>query len=220
MAIKRKAVAVVLIVAVLCTGYWFTWGRDDAVAVVNGRRIGSKELAARVDDFLAEYAGYGIEITAEIMAGVNEDALNELIAEILLAQAAEEAGISVSDEDVDAYYSWLAADYGGEDALAGMLRDMGYTVAGFRAEVARQMTVQRYLEMYIEECVDPLDLAVTEAEIQELYDYYAAQFEEMPPLEEVESYLVEELRNWKVQELQILDQIITELRAAAEIRLL
>jgi len=217
--LAKRIVALVLVVILLTTGYWFVWGHEDAVAFVNGEPITRKELAARVNDVLAEYASSGEEITAEVMAGINQDVLDELITETLLVQAAADAGVTVTDEDVDAYYGQLADEYGGEEAFLELLRENGYTVARFREEVARQMAIQQYIERYVDENIDPAVLEVTEDEMRELYDYYAEQYGEIPAFDEVKEYLAEELRGYKLDDLRIVDQIIGGLREKAQIKI-
>jgi parvulin-like peptidyl-prolyl isomerase len=56
--------------------------------------------------------------------------LNVMIEQVLTEQAAKEAGIVVTDAEVDAYVSELVAEQGGEEAFRAKLAEMGDTFEG------------------------------------------------------------------------------------------
>jgi hypothetical protein len=84
---KRKGallrLAIIVGAVVVAAIIWVVYTNSAHVAIVNGERISRRELIGRLEE------AYG------------EDVLSEMINEVLLRQAAKEAGVSVTAEEVD-----------------------------------------------------------------------------------------------------------------------
>ena len=188
-----------------------------SVAMVNGEAVGKKQFDARVADVQAQYAAYGIEVTDETLAAIQQDVLEQMIDELLLVQGAKQAGIVVSTEEVDAYYAEMASGYEDEAAFLTAAEENGYTKASLRAEIAQYLLIANYQEQHIEASVDLDTIAVTDAEMRDLYASYAEQIPDIPPYDEVAIYLEQELRDQKIADLGIIESLLVDLRAAAKI---
>jgi|GEM_PF-1684046 len=214
---SKRLLALALVALLAFSGYWFLLRPNPVAAVVNGESIARKDLDTRVGQIYEEYARYGYEVTRELRTSIRQDVLDEMIEEMLLLQAARAAGIVITDAEVDEYYLGVAADYGGEDVLQSLIVENGYTVATFKAAVAEGLAIERFQELYIAENVEASLLLVTAAEVRERYDHYMEQYYDLPPLEEIASFIEEELRTEKLSALEVIDALVAELRNTAEI---
>ncbi len=217
----RKRVLIVCLVAgvLAVAGYWFLVRPNPIVATVNGQQITRAQLNERVATALAQYEAYGLEITGEILAEARDGAVDELVVEALLSQGAEESGIVVETADIDEFYADWVSEYESEAVFLDMLRENDYTVERLRTDIARHLLISQYEEKYIAEHVDPASLVVTETEKRELYDSYADEIDDLPPYEEIAEDLEAELRDKKIYELGIIEDLVDELRTGAEIEI-
>ncbi|MDP2872086.1 MAG: SurA N-terminal domain-containing protein [Bacillota bacterium] len=216
----RRVIAVTAIIAILAfAGYWFLWRESDVAAVVNGQEIGRADLNLRVNEVAKQYESYGMEVTKETLSEIRESVLDQLVVEVLLMQAADAAGIAVDEADVEDQYQTLLASYENEEQFVTLLTEYGYTAKTFRVRLAEQMAIQLLIDQHIADNVDPDDLQISEAEIRGRYDSYVAEMEEPPAFEDVYDYLKEELLDEKIHELQIIETLVEDLRAAAEIKI-
>ena len=103
-------------------------------ANVNGTGIPLSEYQAE----LARYqAAQGRELTAEDQ----ERVLNDLIDQVLLAQAAAEKGFQADEAEVQARMDSLAEQLGGSQALTDWLSENGYMKEDFRRALQRSIAV-------------------------------------------------------------------------------
>lgn len=102
-------------------------------ARVNGEAITLAEFQAE----LARFQAAGVEPLPAEEALAGERVLQELIDQVLLAQAAREAGFTLDEAAVQARRDELAARAGGEQALADWMATNGYTEETFRTALAR-----------------------------------------------------------------------------------
>lgn len=102
-------------------------------------------IAARVNGepiYLADYERALVQYEADLRAqGVDPESdeglqdlahartwiLNVMIEQVLTEQAADQAGVVVTDEDVDAYVADMIEEYGGEEAFDARLAELGDT---------------------------------------------------------------------------------------------
>jgi parvulin-like peptidyl-prolyl isomerase len=105
-------------------------------------------LAATVNDIpitLEDYQTYqALFQAAQAEVGTNlateegvDPVLEDLIDQVLLAEAAENAGFTVDDALLDARIQELVRAKGGEDGLTAWLEEQGYTEVRFRRDLAR-----------------------------------------------------------------------------------
>jgi hypothetical protein len=100
----------ITVVALLLVDFFVQYINNDfSAAKVNDGRITMSQLEDKVMDRMAEQI------------------LEEMVQEELIYQAAEEAGVEVSDEDVEKEYKRIAELYNGEEALEETLSASGYT---------------------------------------------------------------------------------------------
>lgn len=103
-------------------------------AIVNGEWITEAEFQAELERYRA--AGRALENNP----GSDEAAqvvLDDLIAQVLLAQAAREDGFEITEADLKSRIESLASEIGGIDALAAWQTDHGYTDKTFQSALKR-----------------------------------------------------------------------------------
>lgn len=100
-------------------------------------------LAARVDGRPIRLADYQAEVgrcqAAQAFSDCPERALRSLIEQAVTAQAAEAAGLSVGDAELDAELDRITQSRGGAEALAAWLDANGYTAEAFRAALRQDL---------------------------------------------------------------------------------
>lgn len=136
------ALAAVLLLGV-AGGLLLWWRNADTVAVVNGERITRARL------FEAMYARVG------------EEALDDIIGAMLVAQAARQAGVTVSEADLQRYMEDLEARFGGREAFDAALVYYGVTRAAVERDVRSHL---------LAEAVVLKDVQITEAEMREFFE--------------------------------------------------
>jgi hypothetical protein len=107
----------------------------------------SQPLAAQVNgegitlsQYQAELARYRSSAGTEPGPEEEERVLNDLIDQLLFAQAAAEQGFSVSEDSLQARIDDLAGRMGGSQALEDWMSANGYTETTFREELASSIT--------------------------------------------------------------------------------
>lgn len=195
---------------------------QEVVATVNGEEITREELEVMLEQQKQQYQMQGMDLDSEEMSDMREQLerqiLDSLIANLLMAQAAEEKGISVSEEELEQEYQDLAAQFGGEEELNQQLEAAGITREEIKEDIARTLPAQKYMESYKEENISEEDLEVSEEELKAVYDQYSAQMgEEFGEFEEVKPQLEEDLKRQK--ENEVLQSHVEELREEAEVEI-
>ncbi len=184
-------------------------------AVVNGEKI----TVAYVDERLAQVRptleSQGFNFSDEsAVASLRTQAIDDLVNETILIQQAKDAGIEVTDEDVDSEYQGIIDSLGGQEAFETALASVGLTEDRLRSDLRRQLYVERYVERYAANN----SIEVTDKEISDLYTNLKTQNSEMPPLEEVRESLRAEIRQQKIG--QLIGPHIQELRASAQVEIM
>lgn len=119
----------------------------DAVRV-NGETISYQ----RFQGFYVEYRNSkGVSVGArgdqlELMKKLRIEAMDELIEQALVGQAAEAAGIEAPDDEVDKAVMDIRSVFDSENSYQLKLRDEGFTADTFRAHMARMIKAKRYLD--------------------------------------------------------------------------
>ncbi len=103
---------------------------------INGESITQEEFDAELARYQQAQTELGVTVSAEEAAQV---VLDDFIDQTLLAQNAILSGYVVDDATLQARIDALAAQVGGAEALAAWQADNGYTEAGFRSALRRQM---------------------------------------------------------------------------------
>jgi len=93
-----------------------------------------EEFLAEVERYRAAQEALGNEVSADEAARV---VLDDLIAQVLLAQAARADGFELTEADLGSRLEALASEAGGVDALVAWQSDHGYTDESFRSALKR-----------------------------------------------------------------------------------
>jgi peptidyl-prolyl cis-trans isomerase C len=137
----------------------------DAVRV-NGEAISYQ----RFHGFYVEYRNSkGVAVGArgdqlDLLTRLREEAMDLLVEQALVGQAAEAAGIEVGDDEVEAEIAGLRAVFDSDEAFRLRLKDEGFDEETFPLHVRRVLAAGRYLDD-IREGAAP----VTDAELERFY---------------------------------------------------
>jgi len=187
----------------------------DVVATVNGKDITGEQMSNNVLQTAATAQAQGVDISnAETLAQIESQSLTTLVNTELLLQAATEAGITASDEDVNAQISALETQLGGAEAMEAQMQASGVTIDALRADMDRQIVINSY----IEQNVDLDSVVVTDAEVSALYESLIIGVENAPALVEVEAQIRQQIVSEKQQAL--IAELLENLRVGAEINVL
>lgn len=107
---------------------------EPAAATVNGEIIPAAEFSAQVADYKSAQAALGKTATEE---NASKIVLEDLIDQVLLAQAARAAGFQLTPDALQSRISALAAQLGGADKLAAWESAHGYTAETFASALRR-----------------------------------------------------------------------------------
>ena len=99
-------------------------------ATVNGEWITKVEFEAEYDRFLTAENGVDPDEAAKVV-------LDDMIAQMLLAQAAREDGFEITEADLGSRIEALASEIGGPQALETWQSEHGYTGESFRSALKR-----------------------------------------------------------------------------------
>lgn len=226
---NKGLTAILVVVAILLIAggaYWYLTSRQgeeaaetttesEVAAVVNGHEIDKATLDRSIEQVTGTYAAQGIDTSnEEASAAIREQALTALINRQLMIGAATDAGLTASDEEVEAEFQVAVENIGGTENLATALSDIGMTEADLRADIANDVIINKYLD----ENLGLKALSVTDEEVKTAYDAAAASnAEEVPALEDVEELLRNQLLMEKQQEL--ISTELERLRAEATIEI-
>lgn len=103
-------------------------------ATINGEWLTESDFLEEVDRYIAAQGALGNEVTSDDAALV---VLDDLIAQILLAQSAREAGFEITEADLEARTEALASELGGAEPLAAWQAEHGYTAESFQNSLKR-----------------------------------------------------------------------------------
>lgn len=144
-------VSVVLLISLILVALFpIRGGSDEVVATVNGEKITKNTLY----DNMVKISG--------------KNALNSLINEKLVSQKLKEAGLTITDEDVQAELDRIIKDFGSEEQFAMMLEYYyGIPLDVYKQEIRVQAMLRKLLEPQTN---------VTDEEISQYYEENKDQF--------------------------------------------
>lgn len=127
--------------------------------------------------------------------------LSGIINQELLKAAAENAGVSVSDGDVDSRLQQRIEQVGGEEQFQNQLSDNDVSRKEVRDNIRQQLLIQSYVQQ--------ASGTTTDQQIQQLYDQYTTQIEQqsgtsspsVPSLEDVRPRLEASIQQRNQQQL-------------------
>jgi parvulin-like peptidyl-prolyl isomerase len=140
---------------------------DRVVAIVNDAVILRSELRRRVAPVAADVMS--IDDAAERtrrMAKLEEEVLDDMIDEELIAQAADESKLEVSTQEVESAVGEIKKQNKLDDAqLAEALKAQGYSLPSYRQDVRRQILRMRAINMIVRPRV-----TITDDDVRARYD--------------------------------------------------
>lgn len=230
-----KSVIAFIVVIILVALAWFAFGRGgsedgnleagaalgvsadaaEVIAVVNGDEITKGEYDRRrtQTELIASQSGADLN-DEEVAAAISTQAIDDLIAETLILQAATADGFSASDSDVEAEIAATETQLGGEEAFEAVLETQGFTRDSFFNTVREQLTIQQYLRSVVS--ID--SVTASDEEIEALYDSVAATDpENTPALEDVRPQVEAQVVANKTQALLL--EYVSGLRTQASIEI-
>lgn len=107
-----------------------------SVATINGEYITSAEFEAELARYSAAQTALGKTVSEEVARQV---VLDDLIARVLLSQAAAEANFEVTESDLQSRIDALVSQLGSADALSQWQAAHGYDDASFRIALKRSV---------------------------------------------------------------------------------
>ncbi len=179
---------------------------EDAAIRVNDQVISQQELDQYISQVSQEFQMYGMQIGEE---EAKREAVQRAIQEALLRDYLDERDFEIDEEEVDRQYEELMTMYGAqtEEEFLAQMEMQGLSTRSEIEDILRfELKIEKLIDSYEEE-VDE----VTDDELQEAYDDYAARMEamegfeemdqEVPTFEEMESDLRENLLQQRITPL-------------------
>lgn len=225
----RTAIIIVLIVivAALAGWYWYSMqgqrsqangtaqAADETVAIVNGEELKRSEyeqVLAQTKNALAQQGGTAQ--TPEEQKQIESQAMDTLVSQTLVLQAAAQAGITPSNEDIESQLSQVSAQFGDGTAFESALAAQGLSKDVLREQISQKLTIQSYLKQN----VDLSTITVTDAEVEAFYNEISANSKSVPPLEEVREQVKNSLIQQKQQEK--IATVVDDLRSQGDVEIL
>ncbi|MFW0862485.1 MAG: SurA N-terminal domain-containing protein [Candidatus Komeilibacteria bacterium] len=207
-------VLLIIVVIGIAVVSWNMFGSNEvSVASVNNESITQTDFDAFYAQQIPGFQSQGLDVNnPEQLAAAKQQALETLVNQRLLLQAAAEAGIEVAAEEVQSEYDRTVSQFESPEAFQTALSENNLTEELFRDRINIEMTIQNYLATMVDE-----NVTASDEEIQALYDQYVAQGSNIPVMEEVTTQLADQVKQQKL-DTQV-GAIIDELKDIAEIEL-
>lgn len=216
---KEKIISVgvvVLVLGAIATFAFLGAGKmnsgEPSVAKVNGVEITKAQYDEQLALVITSYKNQGIDTeNAENKAQIEEQVLNDLINNELVNQGIVKAGITITDEQVQAQYDLLVTQAGGVEQFNQQLTLSNLTEAQLRENIKKQLGIQAYLAANI----DVSTATATDEEAQIFYDTNVKGQENAPAFKDIVEQIKQQIIAQKQQTL--INSFITNLRGSAEI---
>lgn len=160
---KRGRAPTVAVGLLLCTTLVFLLAgcskpvSKDVAATVNGHSINYAELDRAM---AAQALNAPAKTNADAMVQLRLEVLRALIDNEVMMQRAEKAGLLASDADVDARFNELKVAYT-QEQFAKLLQQRQMTQAEFKAQIRRELSVQKLFNKEIGSHISISDADVT-----------------------------------------------------------
>ncbi len=117
----------------------------DAAALINGRSIPMSELQIAVRNVVMQNGMDAGQLDA-FMGQFGPRILDQLIEGELLFQAAEKDGYAAAKEDVDEAFAELSGRYDDPKEFQAEMEKRGFTESTLRANISKQLSIQKYIQ--------------------------------------------------------------------------
>ena len=184
---------------------------NKTVAVVDGQEITQADVDNRTGLIIAGFNVPANQVTNDQKLQARQIALQQLINEMLILKAAESSGITVSSDQIQSELDKIIGNFPDEQSFKQALATNKVTVDDLKNDISRRLVIQKYIDAN----TDSSSIEVTDDEVGQLYDQYAANQENMPDIEEIRSQLEQQIFQQKLN--QQIDALIKKLQDAADI---
>ncbi len=185
---------------------------SDTVATVNGEAISRTQLTT-AEGQLATQQGLSATSSA-VLAQMQTQALNALVSQVLLRQAAQKSGIVASSTQVDAQIAADKKQLGTDAAYQQALITQGLTENDLRTQIAAALVMQGYLD----QTLNLSAVTATDAEVQAAYKQLSTGQTNVPPLKQVSAQVKQLVIQQKQQ--QLINALADKLRTTADVKTL
>lgn len=168
-----KSLRILLVAALVAVLAFGATGCSDknVAAKVNGEVITLEELDKQVEQLKQQYPDMFEGADGEgRLIDFKSRILDNLINQKLIAQAAEEKGVEVTDADVDKQIEQLRAGFSDEEQFTAALESAGMTEESLGTQVRDQLLTQKLIETLTS------DITATDEEVKAYYDNNESQF--------------------------------------------
>jgi len=161
----------------------------DVVALVNDEELLMDRVLEAEGQQLQQLEMMGVDMESEeaqaYISSMRPEILNDIINTLLVTQKAEETGMAATDDMVDQQFQMFIEQAGGIEQMEAQLEQAGMTEEELKEMISMEISVQAYLNTYLEENLDPADLEFTEEEMREIYESQQ-QMQEMEGMEDMQ----------------------------------
>lgn len=213
---NKNILGLILVVLVVFGSWYFLSSKNvngEVVAVVNGEKILNSEyqnLRSQISNQQGlDLANMDEKTSSELQKYV----VDSLISKVLLKQAVDKSGISVSDEDVNGRIEMIKGQFEDNAGYEKALSDNGITENDLLSQIKDEIAVQSYLEKEL----TLSSIKLSDSDAKDAYDRIAA-VQEVPPFEEVKSEV--EMSLLQEKQMELINGLIDRLKSSAEIEVL
>ncbi|MFZ1158851.1 MAG: SurA N-terminal domain-containing protein [Candidatus Sulfotelmatobacter sp.] len=144
----------------------------DVVATVDGRKI----FRSDVDKYYENQISSAQEQPAgEQATSLRLSILHQLIEDEIVMQRAEKLGLLATDEEVDRKYTEIRSPLS-EEEFAQQLKERKITLADFKREIKRSITVEKVMNKEVASKIN-----VTDADVSDYYSAHKSEFNLIEP---------------------------------------
>jgi peptidyl-prolyl cis-trans isomerase SurA len=203
-----------LILAIVLGYFFYIRMNADVAAVVDGTKITRAELENNIAMMTKSAELQGMDVSdATVTEAIKTQALDNLINNALLMNAANEAGLASNEAAVQSAYETLLSEVGGEEELKSRMASVGLTDETLKGNISDRIIA----DAYIESVTDIENATVTIEEIESYLASISTQGITLPPLEEIKPQIESTLLAEKQQ--KYVDDLIAKLRSEATIEI-
>lgn len=179
------------------------------VATVNGKKITSNELDARVMQLKQSMGTSTPNISDKQL---KKQALTGLVEQSLVAQEAKKQNITVSDKELQKAYGQVVNRFKDKQAFEKAIKNQGLTKSDLKSNLRPQLVRQKYINNNI----NTEKVNITEKQITQAYNKIKSQRKgNIPPLKQVKPQLKQRLK--QQQRSQLINKLINKLKKKANI---
>jgi len=213
---NKNILGLILVVLVVFGSWYFLSSKSvngEVVAVVNGEKILNSEYQTLRSQISNQQGLDLANMDEKTSSELQKYVVDSLISKVLLKQAVDKSGISVSDEDVNGRIEMIKGQFEDNVGYEKALSDNGITENDLLSQIKDEIAVQSYLEKEL----TLSSIKLSDSEAKDAYDKIAA-VQEVPPFEEVKSEV--EMSLLQEKQMELINGLIDRLKSSAEIEVL